>query len=380
MKFILRFLYQTNLVDYKSSRSSKCLFARESVLFLTPDSTQKLKENDILDPSISLPGLAARTKNYSGAEISGLVRLASSFAFARHTEMKDGKGPKIDDVKKLKVIHQDFEMALAESTPMFGTAEEDLAGYLEQGVIEYAPKIQQILEQGSSLTSFLSSTKSKNRLSSIILYGPTGSGKTALAAKIALDSGVPFIKVIKAADFIGMSDLGKVVQMQRTFSDADKSPSSIILLDNIENIIEYIDSAPPRFVAPVLSAMRAMITTSPPKNRRRLVIATTSERGVLDTFGVLKSFDAQIPIPNIESLNELGSVLQGLQVEGSVIKATLDELYSGAGKTISVGVKTVVWAVATSQESKNPAEDMAWKINQKRLPTYGGADEVQSLS
>jgi SpoVK/Ycf46/Vps4 family AAA+-type ATPase len=45
-----------------------------------------------------LPELAARTKNFSGAEIEGLVKSAASFAFQRNVNVKDVRITKYEDV------------------------------------------------------------------------------------------------------------------------------------------------------------------------------------------------------------------------------------------------------------------------------------------
>ena len=44
---------------------------------------------------VSLPELASGTKNFSGAEIEGLVKSAASFAFARQVQ--------VDNIKKVEV-------------------------------------------------------------------------------------------------------------------------------------------------------------------------------------------------------------------------------------------------------------------------------------
>ena len=55
-----------------------------------------------------------------------------------------------------------------------------------------------------------------------ILFGPPGSGKTALAAKLAIDSGFPFIKLVTSQDMVGYSELAKVNQLETIFRDSDK--------------------------------------------------------------------------------------------------------------------------------------------------------------
>ena len=64
-----------------------------------------------MDPSVDVNELARLTKNFSGAEISGLVRAASSFAFSRH--IKVGTMAQLsDDVENLKVNRDDFLNAI----------------------------------------------------------------------------------------------------------------------------------------------------------------------------------------------------------------------------------------------------------------------------
>ena len=46
--------------------------------------TSTMRKSDSLAANVSIPSLAKQTKNFSGAEIEGLVKSASSFAFLRH--------------------------------------------------------------------------------------------------------------------------------------------------------------------------------------------------------------------------------------------------------------------------------------------------------
>jgi vesicle-fusing ATPase len=49
--------------------------------------TEKMKKNGIMAPDVDIMELARETKNFSGAEISGLVKSATSFAFNRHVKV-----------------------------------------------------------------------------------------------------------------------------------------------------------------------------------------------------------------------------------------------------------------------------------------------------
>jgi SpoVK/Ycf46/Vps4 family AAA+-type ATPase len=67
--------------------------------------------------------------------------------------------------------------------------------------------------------------------------GPAGSGKTALAATMALGSDYPFIKLISPESMVGYSESGKINELNKIFSDSYKSPISVIVIDSIERIL-----------------------------------------------------------------------------------------------------------------------------------------------
>lgn len=49
--------------------------------------TSKMRDNNVMDKDVDLEELSRLTKNFSGAEIGGLVKSASSFAFNRHVKV-----------------------------------------------------------------------------------------------------------------------------------------------------------------------------------------------------------------------------------------------------------------------------------------------------
>lgn len=49
--------------------------------------TAKMKSNGVMASDVDIAELAALTKNFSGAEIGGLVKSATSFAFNRHVKV-----------------------------------------------------------------------------------------------------------------------------------------------------------------------------------------------------------------------------------------------------------------------------------------------------
>jgi vesicle-fusing ATPase len=72
--------------------------------------TNTMAKNGRLAQDVSLEALARKTKNYTGADISGLVKSAASFALARPIDFANLKEPPKPD----PVTQEHFERALAE--------------------------------------------------------------------------------------------------------------------------------------------------------------------------------------------------------------------------------------------------------------------------
>ncbi|CAJ0758205.1 12885_t:CDS:2 [Entrophospora sp. SA101] len=98
------------------------------------------KKNNTLDVDVDLDELASLTKNFSGAEISGLIKSASSFAFNRHIKVETLTGIR-PDFENMKINRDDFLEALNETHPAYGVSNEELQRYIQNQIIPFAPHI-----------------------------------------------------------------------------------------------------------------------------------------------------------------------------------------------------------------------------------------------
>jgi vesicle-fusing ATPase len=231
--------------------------------------TSKMRDNNVMDHDVDIIELAALTKNFSGAEIGGLVKSASSFAFNRHVKVGTVAGVS-DDIENMKVNRDDFMLALDEVKPAFGVSEEELENAIERGILHYSPYIQNILSDGRT---FVNQVRNKTSLLSVLLHGPPESGKTALAARISKDSDFPFIKLISAENMVGLSEAAKIQYLNKVFTDAYKSPLNIVVVDEIERLIEW-NPIGPRFSNPVLQTLMVLLKKKPPKVYSNLILST----------------------------------------------------------------------------------------------------------
>ncbi|KAL7267671.1 transport between ER and Golgi ATPase protein [Rhizina undulata] len=319
--------------------------------------TNKMRINDVIDVDVDIAELAALTKNFSGAEIGGLVKSASSFAFNRHVKVGTVAGIS-DDIENMKVNRQDFLNALEEVRPAFGVSEEEFDQCVQGGIIRYSRNIESILSEGRLFVEQVRKSE-RTPLVSVLMHGPPGSGKTALAASIAMASEFPFIKLVSPESMVGFSEASKVSFLSKVFMDSYKSPLNIVVVDNIERILDWVPIGP-RFSNAVLQTLMVLLRKQPPKGRRLLIIATTTERSVLGQMDLINSFDAEIAVPNVSNVQELAYILKETNAFGPAEQErALRELQeSTRSKELNVGIKKILMGVETARQD----EDMAGRF------------------
>lgn len=326
-------------------------FGRRQILKIH---TSKMRDNNVMDKDVDINELAGLTKNYSGAEISGVVKSASSFAFNRHVKVGTVAGIS-DDIENMKVNRQDFLNAIDEVKPAFGVSEDELANCLQGGIIHYNSYVEQILKEGHLFVEQVRKSE-RTPLVSILLHGPPSSGKTALAAKIAIDSGYPFIKLLSPETMVGMNEMGKVSYISKVFMDAYKSALSVVVLDNLERLIDYVPIGP-RFSNAVLQTIQVLLRRRPDNGRRLLILATTTSRSVLSQLDVLNSFDGELGIPNVGTHDELAHILQELKTfDQREVQSAIREIADVTqSRKLGVGIKKIILAVETALQDEDRA-------------------------
>lgn len=312
--------------------------------------TAQMRKHGNLDSDVNVAEIAHLTKNFSGAEIAGLVRSATSFALNRHVKVGTMAGV-ADDIDKITVNRHDFDRAFDEVKPAFGVSEEELQTCLTGGIIHFSPFIDNILDEGRLIVQQVQQPDS-TPLFSAILHGPPGSGKTALAAKMALESEYPFIKMCSPNNMVGFSEPMKIEYLRKTFDDAYKSPLSVVLIDNIERILEWVPIGP-RFSNPVLQALMVLLKKQPPKGRRLLILATTTERSVLQQLDLFTSFDSDIAVPNVGTYEELAHVLRQSGAFGDPQRAISELRSLTRSDNVGVGIKKILLGIETAKQDRD---------------------------
>jgi len=275
--------------------------------------TAKLKSNSKLGQDVDILDLAKRTKNFSGAELEGVVRAATTTAMNRLVKA-DSVSIEPDAAENLKVSQADFLHAIENDiTPSFGADADESYHYISKGIIQYGNPITKIIEDGQLL---IKQTKMGEMVSpvTVLLHGREGTGKTALAAHFAYKmSDIPFIKVVSAENMIGYSESAKCQAIKKIFDDAYRSELSCVIVDDIERLIDYVPIGP-RFSNTILQALIVLLKKKTKRGKKLLIIGTTSNYNVLKQMQMLTCFNTEIEVPRITELKHLQKIISDISV------------------------------------------------------------------
>ncbi|CAH0041392.1 unnamed protein product [Clonostachys solani] len=303
--------------------------------------TSKIAQNGLLDGDVDIKELASLTKNYSGAELNGLVKAAASFAFSRHTEVGQLAAVK-SDVASMKVNRSDFMNALTEVRPAYGVSEAELEEAVGLKIIPYNNTVDLTINSMMRVVSMIQNDSDKYS-TSVLFHGPRGAGKTALAAHIAMQSGFPFVKLIRPLDLVGYrDDFAKKDYIHKIFTDAYKSPHSILILDDFERLIGW-NPIGQRFSNVMLEALTTLLVSKPPKGHRLLIFVTTSKKSTLDMLEIDGDFAKKVAVPSLSGLEEIRIVLQESGRLGQDdVQTVLRILHENTQGRVNIAVKNVL--------------------------------------
>lgn len=299
--------------------------------------TKVMRTNKLLGLDVDLDELAKVLKNYTGAEIEAVVKSANSFALNRHHKLLDFTKELVIDKPGLVEL-QDFLKAVEEVKPEFGVENSKLDVYKVSDLIDYGSRYQKILENAFTILKDIN--QNKVNLASVLLHGKIGTGKTSIAAKIAIESNTPFVKFVSSEDLIGKPDFYKVNYIVKCFEDAYKSKNSVIILDDLERLCEYVEIR--KSVSnSILQAIMVLLKKLPQKTGYSLcIIATSSDLRFLREFGLFSLFNVKIEVPELSfdfgKENEIGTVfgkVKGLKVENRL----------GMGKKFRISIKKLLF-------------------------------------
>ena len=264
--------------------------------------TGDMRKNKLLAPDVDLEQLAKDTPNYTGAEIAGIVRSAISFAMMEHTNKAEAQGVAIEIKENDLMIHsKHFEAALNEVKPAFGRSRENLTQYMRGGLIEYNKKSPQ------ELLNYVEEP-SNAPMRSLLIYGLHGTGCTYFASYIAKFTSIACVKWLSIEKYIDASEVAKANILKETFKDAFTTEKSLIIIDDIEEWIDYVNSQ--RFSSHTYKVLNNLCRRTP--LHQSMVICTTHNKQLFDNLGFTDFFSKTYELSQITTEEELTIVCQAL--------------------------------------------------------------------
>jgi vesicle-fusing ATPase len=313
--------------------------------------TAGMRKNSYLDEDVDFDVLANETKNYTGAEIEGVCKGAAAFAlFERNIDIENPTVP--TNLSNICVTQADFRRAIADVPPVLGANSDELSPYMGHEMIDFGKRYHNLLREGKSFINQVSNND-RSSLLSVCFTGPSGSGKTALAAMLAAGSDLPFIKMISPQNLVGKHESEKCLKIAQTFDNAYKSPLSLIILDDLERLLEYVPIGP-RFSNSVLQTLQILVKKPPPAGHRLLVFATTSNDDFLADCNLLPCFQLNVEVPLLTK----PEIIATLAARGVFSDQTLAQIEKSIA--FDIGIKQLIlileMAITNSEGDQVSAE------------------------
>lgn len=256
--------------------------------------TRSLQKNGYLATDVVLPTIASLTKNYTGAELEGLVRTARSAAMSRCIDSR--KLIMLED-KQLLITHADFMNAIKFTKPAFGTTDE--LEESEHGFVALSPEFSNIVKK---LETIVQSPESNSTV--IGIDGSRGCGATTVAKHLARKANLPYVRIITADKLLGMRESERVSHIMDVFNASMRSDGSVIIVDDMASCIEYIEDdedtftrMPPRYNSSIVHALNVMLAR---RTHGRLIVIVTHP---VQRFIKKHIFTTCVELPEIDAEN-----------------------------------------------------------------------------
>jgi len=172
---------------------------------------------------------------------------------------------------------------------------------------------------------------------------------------------------------IGYSEQAKVTAIAKTFSDAYKSELSCVLVDGIERLLDWVQIGP-RFSNAVLQTLIVCLRRNPPPGKKLIIIGTTNNRNILKEMDMIDSFNAEIPVNPVTSLEALDCIMGKLNLFQERERSRI--LQDLKGVPIRTGIKRVLMLCERARIDVDPVSKFISSFAGNSLPV---TDRLQGL-
>eukprot|EP01059_Diplonema_ambulator_P035089 TRINITY_DN8153_c0_g5_i1.p1 TRINITY_DN8153_c0_g5~~TRINITY_DN8153_c0_g5_i1.p1 ORF type:complete len:594 (+),score=219.30 TRINITY_DN8153_c0_g5_i1:1594-3375(+) len=296
--------------------------------------TKSSRESGMVADDVDLKQLAKDTPSFTGADIEGVIKSATSYALMGASENQD----------KILVTMDHFKKALKEVQPSQGSVTA-LTQYLEGGVIHYDEEFTEMLLSFDRPVHRVKHGK-RNKMLKILIEGEPGSGLTTVASYIAKRSGFPFVHLLSMEDAVGSSESEELVRIRKVFENAYLVERSCIILDKLELLLEKSHGRN------LQHTLQQLLTKKPEGKGKLLVLVTTNSIDTLRYMG-LNTWDMTSTVPYLDKA--------GMETVFQEVKAfeDLETTQSITSKMpLRIGIKKLLWLVDQARVMHGIDEDV----------------------
>ena len=251
----------------------------------------KLKKNHMIDNNIDMELIAKKTKNYTGAELEGLVRNASQYAIYRRTFIENNI-VKTDEKIDLIVKPEDFNKSINDMMPMFGKISNEINILNKQEFIFWHDELNNFM---NNIIHKINNLNFGNKLVCLI-HGNGKIGKTAFVGNIIKKTEIQCVRIISPTNTLKISD--KSTFIINSFDECLKANESVLFLDNLDRLIEYI-SIGSRFNNNILQTILTILNYEINSTKKNIIFITLNSIDFINDLGI--TADEQFAYPTFIS-------------------------------------------------------------------------------
>lgn len=238
--------------------------------------TKKMKDANYIDSSVDLTQIAEFGKNFTGAELEGVVKNAVSYAMAKEFDPKN-----LSALKNLNpnITQTDFLRAVQEIKPQFGSKSNEIDIICSKQFILYSALYADVYNEITDKINNLS----KGKLLTLLIHGDHYIGKTTLACQLAQKSDINCVKFINSETLI--NSWSKDQLLYDIFNTCYKTESFLIILDSVEKLISYskLGNAYDNKTLQVIYTIMSKIIDL---NKKGVIILTSSMSDLMNTLNI----------------------------------------------------------------------------------------------
>jgi len=198
--------------------------------------TKTMMLNGILDDDVNLDTIADMTKNFTGAELSAIIKKASQHTL--YQLLMDGND------KEYELAKVNMQTMVDATNDIIRNRKETSDGHMIYLSDDIIPTENQRSSGGKILEQLI---KRDSKMNSFTLTGKSGSGKTTILKKMGLyliDHNYK-AKLIRGSELIDYSEAKKIKYIRRIFNflvEQNNKNDGILILDDMELIINFATS------------------------------------------------------------------------------------------------------------------------------------------